>query len=107
MSQDDNNLGVDLREYLEKVIDMKFGAMEEALRLARVDVDRRLAELNQLRSEVTQDRGQFVLKDIHYTWKETVEKRLSAIETRAITWTAAIGLFFVVVGLVMKFWTTK
>lgn len=101
---------VKLRDHLEKRMhemekrfEIKLEAMEQALKVTGRDVDRRLSELNQLRQEVTTDRIQFVQREPYQVWRELVEKRLTTSETRAVTWTAAIALFFLIISIVLKF----
>ena len=106
---------VSLKEYLENMIashhretQVKHDAMELALRLAREEIARRLTDLNQLRSEVIEDRDQFVTK-VEFdpmmrerdAWRESISDRVTKIETRGNTWTVAIGLFFVVLQIAL------
>ena len=100
-----------LREYFEmmfrereKQLDFRFKAAHDALKTASAELERRLEGLNQLRSEVIKDRELFIKKDIYDTktafyddWCRSVDKSLTKIETRSITWTAAIGIFFIII----------
>ena len=109
---------VALKEYVERILaeqclrnQIRADATDRALQIATRDLERRLGELNQLRSEVTSDRIQFVQRTIYEhhlnttsEWREHVGKRLTVIETRSITWTAAISLFFLIVQVAMHFW---
>ena len=119
---------VPLREYLETMftaqqreLDAKHQAMESAVRLAREEVGRRLGELNQLRSEVIDDRDQFVSK-LQFepmmrerdAWREsvterinTINDRITRIETKGNTWTVAIGLFFVMLQIALMVFMRK
>lgn len=119
---------VSLREYLETMfdaqrreLDAKHQAMEAAVRLAREEVGRRLGELNQLRSEVIDDRDQFVSK-LQFepmmrerdAWREsvterinTINDRITRIETKGNTWTVAIGLFFVLLQIALMVFMRK
>ncbi len=96
--------GISFRDYVE----MRFKALEKATESDRIELERRLNDLNKLRDEVVKDRIAFISKDT-YTgtetaralWRETYEAelksisdRLLIIETRSVTWTAALGLFF-------------
>jgi hypothetical protein len=72
-------------------------------------MSRRLEGLNQLRNEVITDRGAFMQREIcnqsHReitAWREVVTKKLTVLETRSITWTAAVGIFFLILTLVMR-----
>ena len=104
-----------LKEYVEALLAghereliLRMAAMERALELASSETARRLGELNNLRAEVTSDRGQFLNKE-HYelqnrewtTWRDFVSDRLTRIETRSATWIAAIGMFSVVANIVI------
>ncbi len=115
-------------EQLEKLTDVKFGSVEKDIinnkELMQVELkairdkmkdtarvtDTRLENLNRLRDEVTTDREQLLRKETYDgkittydNWIITVEKRFSTAETRAATWTAAIGLFFLMVQIGMRF----
>lgn len=87
---------------MEERFNIKLSAMQAALEVTGRDVDRRSAELNQLRQEVMTDRIQFVQCEPYQIWRELVEKRLTTSEARAVTWTAAIALFFLVVSIALK-----
>lgn len=104
---------VALKEYVERILEeqclrnkVQLEATERALLLATREMERRLGELNQLRSEVTSDRSQFVQRAIYEhhlittnEWRESISQRVSVTETRIITWTSAIGLFFLIVNV--------
>ncbi len=96
--------GIPFRDYVE----MRFMALEKATESERVELQRRLADLNKLRDEVIKDRVAFVSKDIYTStetaralWREAnsielkaISDRILVIETRSVTWTAALGIFF-------------
>jgi vacuolar-type H+-ATPase subunit E/Vma4 len=52
----------------------------KAIELAVSNVDRRLGELNQLRSEVTTDRNQFLTRVEYNARHETLEGRVNGLE---------------------------
>ncbi len=113
--------GIPFRDYVE----MRFKALEKATESDRIELERRLNELNKLREEVVKDRIAFVSKDIYTgaetartVWRDTYEIELKAIsdriliiETRSVTWTAAIGIFFTglqtIIGVVIYWLTHK
>ncbi len=96
--------GIPFRDYVE----MRFKSLEKATESDRIELERRLNDLNKLREEVVKDRIAFVSKDIYTgaetartVWRDTYETELKAIsdriliiETRSVTWTAAMGIFF-------------
>ena len=58
---------VNLREHLERIFEerdrqyeLRYKSQEDALLVARRDMERRLEGLNELRREVTEDRGRFL-----------------------------------------------
>jgi hypothetical protein len=96
----------------EKIED-RFSHMDTALTLRTQELERRLEQLNELRKEVTKDRDQFLKKDIYDAktnfydnWCSQVSERLTRIETRSVTWTAAVGLIFLIVTVVLQ-WVRK
>ena len=93
--RDDNGQFVSLREFVERILhekqvalDQRFLAQQEAIAQARIVVDARLEKLNELRSEVQEDRGGYVTK-------ENLDARLQPLEdfrSRALGASAALSL---------------
>lgn len=103
---------VELKEYVERLLaeqekqfTIRLEGQIDAVRMARSDMERRLDELNRLRAEVTQDRGQFVPKIAYDLWHDVVESRMTRIETRATTrgevWGLVLATAVAVAGLVL------
>ncbi len=57
---------------------------QEALLLARRDIDRRLEEMNQFRDQIARERGEFIRRDVHDqqydTMRDAVDTRLKILE---------------------------
>jgi hypothetical protein len=116
----DNIETVSLKEFFEALLtaqnlhsNARFDALDKAIALSREELNRRLEGLNQLRNEVITDRNVFMKResceDKHKelsVWRDTVNKKLTTLETRSITWTAAVGIFFLILNIVMK-WLGK
>ncbi len=99
---------VKLKEHLEKRMcemqqrfDIRLESMQDALRVANKEIDRRLIELNALRQEVTDDRGQFVLLPIYQIWHDITESRITKIETKSATRGEVLAIGLVLAGLVI------
>jgi len=111
---------VSLKEYVEALMEghdaalsARLNAMDRALAHADKELERRLGELNQLRHEVTMDRNQLLQHAVfdqsqkeQTVWRETsvariteAETRITKVETRAITWSIAIGVFWALLVL--------
>jgi hypothetical protein len=100
--------GVSLKEYIERVFDEKekalqlaFRAQQEALALASRTLELRLEKLNELRQEVTSDRGNYVTKDQYETRSEAQNQRFQRLEnfnSRVLGFGAAIGILAGIVG---------
>jgi hypothetical protein len=110
----DGNGGVPLREYIERIFDEKqkalelaFAAQQKALELATRSMELRLEKLNELRSEVTRDRSQFVRQDVFEGKQDSLEKSIHDLEKAIITrldflegWRLrAVGIFLVLLPL--------
>jgi hypothetical protein len=54
---------------------------QEARRLAGINIDSKLEKLNELRQEVTQDRGLYVTRAEQKAEQEAINRRLSALES--------------------------
>jgi hypothetical protein len=110
---------VSLKEFFESKIDalqiqtnLRFDALDKALHLAQEDRVIKDQHLNNLRQEVTTDRQMLVMKEqcigIHKDlgkWMDGINTKITTLETRSITWTAAVGIFFLILNLVAK-WIT-
>jgi hypothetical protein len=69
---------VSLREYIERIFDER----DKAVQVAWRTMEMRLDKLNELRAEVTADRGQFLRTDVYEERHETLRKAVSGIEDR-------------------------
>jgi len=101
---------VSLKEHIEarlveqdRRIYERFELLAADLTLARREMDQKIHQLNRLRNEVNQDRGQFVDMKVYQIWHDMTEKRLTTVETRIVTWISAIGFFFLVTQVILKF----
>ena len=95
---------VQLREYIERILDERekaqvatfAAAMREADTKAR-EMERRLEGLNELRTEVTRDRSRFVERTEHELLQTAMDRRVAAIER----WNAkVVGVGLVLIVLV-------
>ena len=115
-------------EGLSAVIDARLKAMDEALKLKAGELERRLEMMNRFREDIEKDRGEFVrkenfesamamatrcredreaamdlFKDSYNLAHSTLANRVTILETRIVTWTAAIAALFVLVQLGFKY----
>ena len=102
-----NSEKVDLA--MEK-IDVRLDAMDEALVLRTGELEKRLEGLNQLRADVVKDREQYLRQEVYNiktaqydSWITNVNNRLTIIETRAIVWTGALAVIFIIVQLLLHY----
>ena len=100
-----------LMEFLRqcsKTLDLRFEALDKALELKSLEMERRLAGMNELREEVMKDRSQFVRSDMYDVASRefrSVVNRVTIIETRIVAWTSALAVFFLIVQMGIKiFW---
>src|SRR5438309_570739 len=56
-------------------------ADQRALQEARVVIDARLEKLNELRQEVTRDRGEYLRNDVYDSKHENLIKRIQVVES--------------------------
>ena len=110
---ENNGNTVTLREYIEAIIGERdralqaaFRAQQDALNLATRNLELRLEKLNELRNEVTQDRGNFLTRDRYESQHQALEDKVSSLEAfrgRALGFGALVSLLSAVGGaLVVK-----
>jgi hypothetical protein len=70
MQPNHNPESVTVRDYVERIFDerekalnLAFSAQQQALAIATANLDNRLEKLNELRQEVTTDRGRYLTRD--------------------------------------------
>ena len=115
MTDDDR---ISVLEHLNRIIDLRFDALDKELTYYRVEMQRRLEGLNELREDVVKDRGLLIRADTYYPKLKTVdeavdkvEARIGAVETSLITtassnrsWLIGIGTAVVVLELILRFY---
>ena len=104
----DDGRFVSLRSYLERVLDERdnrylerWESQRREVSLAQREMERRLEALNELRNQVLEDRGRFVLRDVHDSEMDARDARLVALENFRAKATGAgivLGLFAGAVG---------
>jgi CHASE3 domain sensor protein len=84
--------------------------IKEAVDEARDSVNLRLEGMNELRAQIDKERGQYVIRTAYDTYKDAQEQRLNKIEkslatmqSANTTWLIAIGIFFTIVQIVLRF----
>lgn len=82
-----NNETVSLREYVDTNFDLRDRALKiqqdgqaQALELATRTLELRLGQLNELRSEVTQDRSNFITRVEYGASEKETNRRLTSVE---------------------------
>ena len=97
---------ITLRDHFERI----FEERDKQMVALMSNLDQRLEKLNELRADVTKDREQFVkqetynIKTTFYDeWCRGVDKEITAMRTRSVTWTAALGVFFILIELAIYF----
>jgi len=95
---------VPLRQYLEKIIELRFDSIDKNTILARNTMEGRLEKLNELRSDVERDRSEFVRRDVHGRDMEALNARLGQLENfraKSIGVATVLVLFSGTVGAVV------
>jgi len=83
MSTEPEYVDSKLCKAFQATIEERLRGMDNALESDKIELQRRLHELNDLRS--------------------SFEHRLTVIETRAVTWTAAVGMCFAILQVVLRY----
>jgi len=108
-----NGNTVTLREYIEAIIGERdralqaaFRAQQDALNLATRNLELRLEKLNELRTEVTQDRANFLTRDRYDSQHAALQDRVALLENfrgKALGFGALVSLLSAVGGaLIVK-----
>jgi hypothetical protein len=94
---------------IEAETKVRHDGLDTALKVAKQELEGRLFNLNDLRKEVVEDRIRLIGKDTYFAHidaerksTEDILKRVTILETRSVTWSAAIMLFFIIVEVLMR-----
>ena len=90
-----------------KTIEARLDGMDKLLQVRGIELDRRLAGLNELRADVVKDRDQFVRRESYELKMIDLEKlgnRVTSVETRLVVWSAVLAFIFTVVNIVLRLW---
>lgn len=78
---------VPLKEFVERALVaerelrvMQFGEFEKSINKAREVIDVRLAGMNELREQITRERGQFVIREVFDRAHEVLDSRTRSLE---------------------------
>lgn len=92
-----------LKEYIESLIEglrTELISVKEAITTARQEMNRRLEDLNQLRGEVTDDREQFVRKEVYEPAHKEIVKSYNELSDKYIEMSAKVaGIAEAITGL--------
>jgi hypothetical protein len=98
----------ELREQWQKSHETTHELEREALLLARRDIDRRLAEMNQFRDQIERERGEFLRRDMYdeqnSAQRSETDTRLKLLESSKSNlegrmWAMGAGITSLAVGL--------
>ena len=102
----------------KELIDHRFDLRDEALSIQAKEYERRLVDLNHNLRMMLDDRQTFTARETfdvyvahHQTTVDTfrtqindVQKEIGILNTRLVTWTAAIGAGFAILNIALHFW---
>jgi hypothetical protein len=106
----------ELRECWQEGHDKLHAAEAEALEIAKGDINRRLDEMNELRKQITSERGEFLQRSVydreHSLLRDSSDARLKVLETGKANlegrlWAigAIISVLLVALELVMNYFS--
>ena len=99
----------------QEVTNARLHGMDMANEQLKTENERRFQELNALRKEYTENRTEDGKKLVDWntynakvseiqTWKDWANNQITTITTKSAVWTAAIGLVFTVLIIIIQLW---
>lgn len=111
---------IPLREYVDRCIqheretrELQWGDALVAMNLARGEINRRLEDMNELRQQITSERGQFLPRELFDRMHSLFEDRLRSLENdranlQGRMWIGGALLLMIQLGLAIAgFWLHK
>jgi hypothetical protein len=71
-----NKKDIDLKEYVDKMVIHEREMREQMIK----EIDSRLHSMNELRTQINEERGSFITREIHNKNSELLETRIRTIE---------------------------
>jgi hypothetical protein len=97
--------------HLRELVDVRFDAQKEAVELAMVRLNERLGEMNELREQITRERGIYLTRERYDAEHQLLAQRVSALELQNSKWSgsiwmlgAAISALVIIVNVALKIW---
>ena len=122
LTTSDNGCHVTIKEYVQDIIrsegalrSAQLQSTERALDLAKIEIDRRLHSMNQMREQIQSERGQSVQKewferihgmatirlDILENWRSTMEGKILGSETKIQNRMLIFGVIVTLLNLII------
>jgi hypothetical protein len=109
-STTNDELAAEIR-HLREVIDLRLASFEEARTLAAQRMDDRLVEMNQLREQISKERGLYLTRERFDSEHGTLGNRVSALELQNSKWSGsiwmlggAVSAIVILVNIALKIW---
>jgi hypothetical protein len=98
-------------EHLREVMDVKFEAQEKALEIALQRLNERLEDMNELRKQITNERGMYLTRERFDSDHAALGQRVSSLELQASKWSGSIWMLggvvsaiVVLINIALKVW---
>lgn len=106
----DSSLEQEVR-HLKEMVDLRFTSSKEAIEQARERVNERLEGMNELRNQITNERGTYLTRERFDTEHGTLLARTAAIELQMSKWSGSIWMLggavsavVILVNVALKMW---
>jgi hypothetical protein len=97
--------------HLREIVELRYAASEAALNMAHQRMEERLGGMNELRDQISRERGAYLTRERFDAEHVTLQDRTSALELQASKWSgsmwmlgAAISAVVVGVNILLRFW---
>jgi len=84
-------------------LEEKNAAASKAIEVAKEEIDRRLLEMNQLRHQISEERGHYVLRLEFDTKHDTLNRAVSNLQRFQWGMIGGLAVFQVLIGLVLHY----
>ncbi len=99
----------ELREQWQRLHELVHQSESKALETAKGSIDQRLDEMNALRLQITQERGEFISRDLydreHTSLREQFDVRVKALENSNANMQGRIWMMGAVISLIVSLLT--
>jgi hypothetical protein len=85
-------------------LEERLAASHEALKVAKIETDRRLESMNELRDQISSERGNYLNRSEYDLKHDALKSRIDSLEKFQYMIVGGLLVFQVLIGILLHYW---